>query len=154
MDESDRKFAESVMNRLMKGSSVNGLRFFTPQLLLDGPKDIAQEAYINLSSEWDIFDSLPEKFPVECEDLTQEQEEIKLHQLRGEEVKEIKILSPHPHLVVHFESGKFLYMNGEGQVYEPWQAGLTSHGENSDTWLIVACPGGGMAVWCPEGRLE
>jgi hypothetical protein len=61
--EEDRKLAESVLNRLMKNSSVTGMRFFTPQLLLDGPKDINQEAYINLTSEWEIFDEHPEQFP-------------------------------------------------------------------------------------------
>ncbi|TVP14335.1 hypothetical protein [Shewanella sp. KCT] len=154
MDESDRKFAEAVLNRLMKGSSVNGLRFFTPQLLLDGPDDIRQEAYINLSSEWDIFEEIPDELNLNFEELTQEQEEFKLHRLRGEEVDKIQILSPWPHLVVHFKSGKLLFMNGEDHDYEPWQAGLTNHGEDSDTWLVVACPGGGMAVWCPEGRIE
>jgi len=154
MDESDRKFAEAVLNRLMKGSSVNGLRFFTPQLLLDGPDDIRQEAYINLSSEWDIFDEIPDEHNLNFEELTQEQEEFKLHRLRGEEVDRIQILSPWPHLVVHFKSGKLLYMNGEDHDYEPWQAGLTNHGKDSDTWLVVACPSGGMAVWCPEGRIE
>jgi len=150
MEEADRKLAESVLNRLMKGSSVTGLRFFTPQLLLDGPKDINQEGIINLTSEWLVFDSTPYEFPTEFEEITQEEEELKIHALRGEEVDKIQILTPWPHLVVYFKSGKVLYMNGEDHQYEPWTAGLTSFGVDAEYWLVVACPGGGLAVWASE----
>ena len=150
MNESDRQLAESVLNRLLKGSSVTGLRFFTPQLLFDAPKDINQEGIINLTSVWEIYDKLPENFPEEIEEISIEEEELKLHSLRGEEVKRIEILSPWPHLVVHFNSGKVLYMNGEDHVYEPWTAGLTGFGSDADYWLVVACPGGGLAVWAGE----
>lgn len=152
MEESDRQLAQSVLNRLIKGSAVSGLRFFTPQLLLDGPKDIRQEAYINLTSEWEVFDSMPENFPSAFEDLTQEEEEIKILSLRSEEVESIEIMSPWPHLVIRFKSGKVLLMNGKDEQYEPWTAGLTNFGKDADEWLVVACPGGGLAVWAPEGR--
>ena len=148
--EDDRKLAESVLNRLMRNSAVSGMRFFTPQLLLDGPKDINQEAYINLTSEWVVFDERPEHFPASLDAMSQQEEELKIHSLRGEEVKNIEILSPWPHLVVNFKSGKILYMNGKDEQLEPWTAGLTSFGESDQRWLVVACPGGGLAVWAPD----
>lgn len=151
MEERDRKLAEAVLNRLFCGSSVNGLRFFTPQVLLDGPKDIRQEGFINLASEWVVLDSVPDEYPSSFEELTQEEEEFAVCELRGEEVDKVEILSPWPHLVVHFRSGKVLYMRGKDEQYEPWTAGLTSFGKDSDMWLVVACPGGGLAVWAPEG---
>ena len=61
-----------------------------------------------------------------------------------------KILSPWPHLVIHFKSGRVLYIHGKDEQFEPWTAGLSNHGKNSDNWLVVACPGGGLAVWAPE----
>jgi len=151
MEERDRKLAEAVLNRLFCGSSVNGLRFFTPQVLLDGPKDIRQEGFINLASEWVVLDSVPYEYPSSFEELTQEEEEFAIFELRGEEVDKVEILSPWPHLVVHFRSGKVLYMHGKDEQYEPWTAGLTSFGKDSDMWLVVACPGGGLAIWAPEG---
>jgi len=151
MEEQDRILAESVLNRLFKESLVNGLRFFTPQLLLDGPKDIRQGGYINLTSEWEVFESVPPQYPDSFKELSQEEEELEIHKLRGQEVEEIEILSPWPHLVVHFKSGKVLYMHGKNEQYEPWTAGLTNYGNDSDQWLVVACPGGGLAVWAPEG---
>ncbi len=154
MSESDRKFAENVLNRIMRGSSVSGLRFFTPQLLLEGPIDIKQEAFINLSSEWDFYDSVQSEFPTSFEQLTQEQEELKIHKLREDVVERIEILSPWPHLVIYFESGRVLYMNGEDDVYEPWTAGLTRFGSDCDEWLVVACPGGDLAVWVPKNWNE
>ena len=150
MENQDRKLAVSVLNRLMKNSSVTGMRFFTPQLLLDGPNDINQEAYINLTTDWQVFDHRPEHFPKEFEELSQEEEESKIHQLRGEEVDNIEIQSPWPHLIVTFKSGKVLFINGKDSQYEPWTSGLTSFGDNREQrWLVVACPGGGLAVWAP-----
>ena len=138
----------------MQGSAVSGLRFFTPQLLLDGPKDIRQEAFINLSSEWDIYEKILPEFPATFKELTQEEEELEIHKLREEEVERIEILSPWPHLVVYFKSGRVLYMNGKDEAYEPWTAGLTSFGNDADEWLVVACPGGGLAIWAPENWNE
>ena len=151
IEERDRKLAEDVLNRLFKDSSVAGLRFFIPQLLLEGPKDICQDGYINLTSDWDLFSSMPGEFPEHFKELTLEEQEIKLHKLRGEQVEKVEILSPWPHLVVHFKSGKVLCMNGKDKQYEPWTAGLTSFGIDSDQWLVAACPDGGLAVWVPEG---
>ncbi|GAA5445335.1 hypothetical protein Misp06_03537 [Microbulbifer sp. NBRC 101763] len=151
MEERDRELAESVLNRLFCGSAVNGLRFFTPQILLDGPAKISQEGYINLTSEWVVFDSLPKEYPGSFEELTQEEEELAIHKLRGEKVEKIEILSPWPHLVVHFKSGKVLFIHGKDEQYEPWTAGLTNFGNDSEQWLVVACPDGGLAVWAPEG---
>jgi hypothetical protein len=150
MEERDRQFAESVLNRLFKESSVNGLRFFTPQLLLDGPRDILQDGYINLTSEWVVFESVPSHYPDNFKELSQEKEELEIYKLRGQQVEKIEILSPWPHLVVHFKSGKVLYVHGKDEQYESWTAGLTSYGKDSDKWLVVACPGGGLAVWAPE----
>lgn len=113
MNESDRKLAEALLNRLMRGSMVTGMRFYTPQLLLEGPKDIRQEGFINLTSEWNIYDSFPKPIPTEFVELSQEEEEFKILSLRGEEVRKIEVLSPWPHLVVHFKSGTVLYMDGE-----------------------------------------
>jgi len=151
MNNSDRKLAEAVLNRLFCGSTVTGLRFFTPQILLDGPKDIPQEGIINLTSEWGIFNSPLDEFPESFEQLTQEEEEIKIHNLRGEEVQKVEIASPWPHLMIFFKSGKVLYLNGHEEVYEPWTAGLTNFGNTKDEWQVVACPGGGLAVWAPKG---
>jgi hypothetical protein len=150
MDEKARKLAESVLNTLMKDSSVTGMRFFTSQLLLDGPKDMNQEAFINLTSEWEVFDKCPELFPEEFEERSQEEDERKIHQLRGEEVDSIEIQSPWPHLIVNFKSGKVLFLNGKDLQYEPWTSGLTNFGNTDQRWLVVACPGGGLAVWAPE----
>ncbi len=154
MEEEDRQLAVSVLNRLMKGSSVTGLRFFTPQLLLEGPKDINQEAFINLTSGWLVFDSWPSSFPEDIAELPTEEEEAKIHKLRGEEVESIDIQSPWPHLVVSFKSGKVLFLNGRDEKYEPWTAGLTKFGNSDQYWLVVACPGGGLAIWAPESHVK
>ncbi|RYY77218.1 MAG: hypothetical protein EOO52_07000 [Gammaproteobacteria bacterium] len=150
MNESDRSFAEAILNRIMKGGSINGMRFFTPQLLIDGPSDIRQEAFINLESSWVLFESLPETLPEKIEEMSREQEELEILKLKGEEIEKINILSPNPHLLINFKSGRALYLNGESEMYEPWTAGLTTHGNSHEHWLVVACPGGGLAVWAPE----
>jgi hypothetical protein len=152
MNEADKILAEAVLNRLMKNSSVTGLRFFTPQLLLDGPKHIKQECFIKLSSNWKIFESFPNEFPEELDDITPQKEELNIHSLRGEEVEKVRILYPWPYLLIHFKSGKVLYLIGKDEQYEAWTAGLTNFGKTSDNCLVIACPGGELTVWTPENN--
>ncbi|MGD6778551.1 hypothetical protein ACQCT3_02180 [Sutcliffiella horikoshii] len=51
-----------------------------------------------------------------------------------------------PHLLIHFEDGKTLYVNGHHNQYECWQAG----DDDGDGWLMVAMPGDDIAYWEPE----
>ena len=150
MDDEVREFAVAVLNRLMKDSSVTGMRFFTPQLLLDGPNDVNQEAFINLTSNWHVFDQHPGMFPDNLDEVAEEEAELQMHRLRGEEVEKVEIATPWPHLVVTFKSGKIPYLNGHAENFEPWTAGMTKFGNGGDDWLVVACPGGALAVWAPE----
>lgn len=148
-EEDARKLAESVLRKLLMGSSVIGMRFFSPQITMDGPSDIGGDAFVSLGSEWVVFDKRPKKFPDSLPDITEEKEIAEIVKIRGEEIIDVEILKPWPHLVITFKSGKTLFLNGQDNLYEPWTAGLTHLGIK-DRWLVVACPGGGLAIWAPD----
>ncbi|WP_444917927.1 hypothetical protein [Microbulbifer sp. JMSA003] len=86
---------------------MNGLRFFTPQLLLDGPRDIRQYGYINLTSEWEVFESVPSQYPDSFKELSQEEEELEIHKLRGQKVEKVEILSPWSHWLSTLKAANF-----------------------------------------------
>jgi hypothetical protein len=41
-----------------------------------------------------------------------------------------------------------LYLSMDMKQYESWQLGVSF--QLDDSWLVVACPGDGIAVWCPN----
>ena len=133
----------------MVGSSAIGMRFFGPQIIMDGPSDIGGDVFVSFGSDWVVFDKRPGTFPDSRARMTDEEEIAEMVKIRGEEIVHVEILKPWPHLVINFKSGKTLFLSGEDTQYEPWTAGLTHLGIE-DRWLVVACPGGGLAVWAPE----
>jgi hypothetical protein len=147
--EQDRVLAESVLKRLMVGSYINGMRFFTPQILMEGPSDIGGESFINLTSDWAVFEKRPDDLPNSVSEISDEDQLSEIIKIRGEKIIGVEILKPWPHLVISFKSGKILFLNGKDHQYEPWTAGL-NHLGIEDQWLVVACPGGGLAVWAPK----
>ena len=151
MTETDTQVATRVLEHLLKGAEVSGLRFGTPQLLFDGVNRLPGEAYINLESHWLHFEQRPDQFPLqesEPPEMPRDEELEALLRLRGRTIVNVEIMSP-PHLVLTFDDDSVLYINGHDDMYESWQAGQSR--SDDDIWLVVACPGGGLAVWAPDG---
>lgn len=57
---------------------------------------------------------------------------------------DIRLGDTSPHLIITLESGKVLFVKGHHPKYECWQL------RADEEWLIVAVPGDGIAVWCPD----
>ena len=66
---------------------------------------------------------------------------------KQEEITDIFLGEQEPHLTLQFTSGVLLTIFGVDNLYESWQAGT-----DSQDWLVVACPGGDVAVWSPENE--
>jgi len=147
--EESKELSEAVLRRLLVGASVSGMRFFTPQVLFDGPSGIGGESYINLTSNWTVIPSGATGFTRDLREVDQKEEETVIHTLRGAKVVDVVVESPEPNLRVIFEDGRSILMDGHDESYEPWQAGL-NHPDPDQCWLVVACPGDRLAVWCPD----
>jgi len=101
-----RLFGARVLNRLMVGGCVCGMRFFTPQMLIDGPADPGGECFVNLTSEWIVVEGRPATFPKGIPETSQEDEEAAILGLRGLEVASVEISTPWPHLMIFFTDGR------------------------------------------------
>ena len=156
MEAEDKKIAEAVLSHLCVGAQVSGIRFGPVlQILIDsvsGKPVVRGQVYINLSSTWKVYDSAPSVFPDNEEDLPEldVEEQIRLIcSLREVLIAKVELGESQPHLIVTLEDGRVVFLNGRHEMYECWQSGA-SGGETSEMWMVVACPGGGVAVWAPK----
>lgn len=157
MEREDKFIAEQVISFLCKGSEIGGLRFESfPQLLLTGPTEyrynVSGQVFINIETRFIIFPSMPDRLPNsedEIEDLDEEKVFNQLFNLRKKLITDIQLGSMEPHLIITFDTGEVLFINGKDNMYESWQLGV-AYNDNNGYWLVVSCPGGGVAVWAPE----
>jgi hypothetical protein len=156
MEAEDKKIAEAVLSHLCVGAQVGGIRFGPVlQILIDSVSEkpaVHGRVYINLSSTWKVYDSVPSVFPDKEEDLPEldAEEQIRLIcSLREVPIAKVELGESQPHLIVTLEDGRVMFLNGRHEMYECWQSGA-SGGEPNEMWMVVACPGGGVAVWAPE----
>ena len=149
-DVSDKKLAEFILQQLLVGAAVNGLRFGVLQLLFD-TQEVNGEPYITLASAWVLYPARPETFPeneTDAEEFSMEEEILFAVSLRHKVVSSVEILEPWPHLVLTFTDNSVLYLNGKNIKYELWPTGL--NGVPTDENIqIIACPGGGLAFFLP-----
>jgi hypothetical protein len=80
--------------------------------------------------------------------LTEEEKYTLIYKLRREKVIDIKLGDTVPHLIIVFQSGLTMFINGHDDMYECWQAG-DGAGYTGEEWLIVATPGDDFATWAP-----
>ena len=149
----DRETAESTLQRLLLGASVNGVRFGVIQLLFD-TLAVRGEPYVNLGSAWHVYSSRPVAFPEHEEqvpELSEEEELASAVALRHKVVAAVEILHPWPHLILTFADSSVLYLNGRNERYDPWTAGLSGVAER-DRVEVIACPGGGLTFILPQSE--
>jgi hypothetical protein len=145
--------ATRILRHLMVGEQPSGLRFGTTQILFQcSPGKPVGEPYVNLTSAWCVFPSRPVLLPATESEVqgpaTDEDEYDCIISLRHKTVADVEVCYPVPHLLITFDDGCVLYVNGHNDQYEPWQAGQSFSGDAH--WLVVACPGDRIAIWAPE----
>jgi len=78
-------------------------------------------------------------------------EQLRLLRFISEQtISKVELGNKHPHLILTLESGQIFLINGIHYGYECWQAGISPNPEES--CLIVACPGGNLAIWPDRAR--
>ncbi|WP_066060012.1 hypothetical protein [Robertmurraya korlensis] len=157
MELKRREFSEKTLKQLFIGSQLDGVKFGPgPGSLLirfmhytnKQPDDL----WVNIESKWTVFSTINNNYPNsedEIEDLTEEDEYSLVFKLRREKVIDIKLGETVPHLIIVFESGLTMFINGHHDMYECWQAG-DGTGNTGEDWLIVATPGDDIATWVPN----
>lgn len=143
----DRVHAEKMLKYLCVGSQLEGLGFFGPKVYLWNSDIEIEETYINIEADFCILNSMSQARSIGIDNFPKADvtESLKsLCELGQKSIIDI-VLSPHNHLIVHFETADILIVCGYSEVYECWQVG-SSNGD----WLVVACPGTNFAIWAPD----
>jgi hypothetical protein len=156
-DTEDKQLAFAVLRRLCQGAQIDGIRFgpilqilITDHVSLK-PK-IRGQTYLNIGSTWAVFETPPASWPDSEEDLpmpTVDEQLRILCGIREAVITDIALGEERPHLLLHLEDGRTLFINGRDEHYECWQVGVAWSGLG-DYWMVVALPGGGVAIWSPE----
>ncbi|AST91195.1 MULTISPECIES: hypothetical protein [Sutcliffiella] len=160
MDHDNRIIALKTLNYLCKGSVIEGLLFHGLRILLSeneyNEQRIEGQISINIESEFEIFQSLPEKDPKsdELHKLDWVESAKKLCELRLKKIVDIKLGEQRPHLYFIFDSGEVLFINGHHQEFESWQVEVHNNTNLEDVFQVVACPGDNLVTWVPEDVLE
>lgn len=157
MEIEHKQYTEKVLNHIFVGSQLDGMKFGPgPGTFLirfeHYTNHSPDQLWLNIESRWAVFPKETRVFPNSQEemiDLSEEEAYIFILRLRREKVNAVRLGSQYPHLHIEFESGKTLFVNGNHDKYECWQAGdgpeYAGH-----AWLIVATPGGDISTWAPD----
>ncbi|UII56375.1 hypothetical protein LS684_02495 [Cytobacillus spongiae] len=160
MENEQRDIALKTLNYLCNGSQIEGLNFYGIRLLLSESENNSQridgQISINIESEFEIFDAMPENTPLlhELPDLNWIDSAKKLCELRLKKIVDIKLGEEQPNLYLVFDSGEVLFINGHHEEYESWQVGVHNHTNPSDVFEVIACPGDHIVTWVPDDIVE
>lgn len=73
----------------------------------------------------------------------------KLCELGMKKIVEVNLGDTSPHLLLTFDTGEVLFINGHHDTYECWQVGVSNTENDEEVWEVVACPGDSLAIWVP-----
>lgn len=161
MDAKDKQIAEAILKRLCEGAQISGIRFGPVLQILVSDSDYAGEplrgqVYINLSSSWKVFETRPVCFPNgedELPEASQDEQIQTIVSIRERVITKVELGETEPHLILTLDDERIVFVNGKHDQYECWNAGIAFSG-TEESWLIVACPGGNVAIWAPKTFLS
>jgi hypothetical protein len=152
MKPDDKKLAESILRYLCVGRRVCGVNFYNvPILVIDTTEIRGSEfdTYLTIECEWRVFEEVPAELPIILfpGDIVNRQRTAELicaiGKLGWNSIVDVQLGDPVPHLLIKFENGQTLFLNGHHDKYESWNL---SAGE----FLVVATPGDEIAIWHPQ----
>ena len=156
MDAKDKHLAEAVLRRLCGDFQIAGIRFGPVlQILIshdnrEGDEPIYGQVYLNLGSSWKVYESRPAFFPNGEDELPEASAEAQIQaicDLRERTIAKAEIGGEDPHLILTLDDERVVFVNGKHDLYECWELGVAFSG---DIWQVIACPGGGVAIWAPK----
>ena len=148
MDPADKARAEAVLRHVCLGRHVCGINFYaTPVLVLDVRQPpLRGEAYLTIESRWALVDAHAAGDIDQADVPEQPIEELARYAclLREFPITGARLGETAPHLVLTFENGQALFVNGHHDRYESWNL-------YADDYMVIAVPGDGVAYLAPDG---
>lgn len=109
-----------------------------------------KEYSLSVESEWRVYDEVPAELPIIQfpDDIVDQQRTSELICTIGKlgwyPIVDIKLGDNIPHLLITFENGQTLFINGHHSQYESWDF-------YAEDFHVVATPEDGLAIWHPHG---
>ncbi len=138
MNRQEKEEAEKVLRHLMVGNEIIGLTFLLPVIIIGSWTNLTDDIYIHCQSNLEMLDGRDVDSIIFSERNRSREIEL-ICSVKGDKIADVQLADCVPHLVIHFESGKALIINGHHDTYETWQV-------MSGEVCIVACPGDELAV--------
>ena len=152
MEAKDRLVVNAALDHVLGNRYVCGVLFYAgyPRLIVDElnatAKPVREGIGVYVASTWKLFDSRPGDEVGQASGFP-EQEISDLCRTAGE-LMNVRIVSatvaaPVSHLMIEFENGRVLVLDGSSQTVEGWEI-------NSGDFGILANQGDGVAYWTPD----
>jgi len=150
-----KDLAQKALEQLLLNESVDGIRFGpVPQILFtsqaEGKPPVKGQTYINLAARWSLYPARPEVLPQQEDDVPELPDDQQLRAicgLREAVIQKVELGNDAPHLILTFEDGRLMFINGRDDKYESWQAGIAFEPVGL---TVIACPGGEIALFGAE----
>lgn len=159
MEPELKEIAEKALKFLCVGSQVEGIKFYGTQLLFSESEinhdRINGQIYLNIEGRFSLFHTNEFFLPINLDELPELDwvEGYKLLcELRLKKVIDVKLGENIPHLIIYFETGEILFIDGHHDKFESWQLGVLNN-LNNEVWDVIACPGDNIVTWVPKDIL-
>jgi hypothetical protein len=164
MNEHERDVAERALRLLLVGASVMGVHWYGALVAViaraaagsDKRFEVTyDEIYLTLESHFKLFGIQSQPSPVRIDDI----QEAPFHErvetlayLARDTICDVSVGSAQPDLLLHFESGRVLFINGSDQMYESWT--VQTNKADGGEWTVVAVPGNDIALFAPKRGID
>jgi hypothetical protein len=125
-----KALAEQVIKHLLLDAEIVGVKFDWPTILIDrreATKMLKGQVYLMCESKFKVFEEPPTVYSNVEEEMANisKDDEIKIiASLRHDKIVDVFLGETEPHLIIFFESGKTLFLNGHHSKFEPWELGV------------------------------
>ena len=131
MTQEERAYVEAVLQYVMSGQSFCRVQFYGhPILYIWGPKPTnaawwyEDEASIHVEGRWRLFETVPTQWPRWLDELPEQPMEELARvacRLRRNAIVSVRLGEEAPHLLITFDNGQVLFVNGHHEEFESWE---------------------------------
>ena len=143
MKPRDKALAESILRYLCIGRRICGINFYAVPILVIDTVEAARskvDAYLTVEGEWNILQEVPSDFQTIhfSHDITDQKRTSELICAIGKlgwySIIDIQLGDSVPHLLIKFENGQTLFLNGHHDQYESWNMSAGEFLRCCHTW--------------------
>ncbi|HEY8600780.1 MAG TPA: hypothetical protein VIL85_20255 [Thermomicrobiales bacterium] len=154
MTDEDHTLTEAALRYVLVGLRFCRAHFYGhPILYVEGPRPAERDwdgddaSILVGTRRWRIHETLPTDWQEGVASVAEQPIEDLVRaacMLRHTAIVEVRLGRPSPHLLLVFDDGRVLVLNGHHDLYEQWEL-MAGHEIG-----VIAVPGDNIAYWLPE----